>query len=93
MCALQSLESVKGVGTNCTLNISGVKKKGIVEESCEFVQKVETLSITPAKCVLGSQFTGLDSVAFETVPKIPVAGDAIVLTALDNVAVEVRRTC
>lgn len=92
MCVLQSLESVKGVGTNCTLNISGVKGKS-VKKSCKFVQKVGTLSITPVKCVLGSQFTGLDSVTFETVPEIPVVGDEVVLTALDNVAVEVRRTC
>ncbi|KAI4210074.1 MAG: hypothetical protein LQ351_007064 [Letrouitia transgressa] len=92
VCVLQTLESVKGVGTNCTLNISGVKSKS-VKKSCKFVQKVGTLDITPAKCVLGSQFVGLNSVAFETVPDIPVAGDEVVLTALDNVAVEVRRTC
>ena len=93
MCVLQSLESVKGVGTNCTLNVSGLKGSKSVKKSCEFVQKVGTLIITPAKCVLGSQFTGLDSVEFETVPEIPLVGDEVVVTALDNVAVNVRRTC
>lgn len=95
VCVVQSAESIKGVGANCTLNVSGVVAAGggKVSKSCQFVQEVGTLSITPVTCSLGSQFTKLSSVAFDTALQVPLVGDAVELTALDNVAAKVRRTC
>lgn len=93
LCGLQSVESVQGVGVNCTVNVSGQGARGPVRKSCKFVQKLGSLTITPATCSLGSQFTGLSSVAFESVLQLPVSNDAIQYTGVDNVSAKVRKTC
>ncbi|KAI4180345.1 MAG: hypothetical protein L6R41_007291 [Letrouitia leprolyta] len=96
VCVVQTAESLKGVGTNCTVRVNGTKAAGgggaQVMKECKYVQQGTGLDIAPATCVLGGGFALLEKADFMTVDP-PVIGTALLVTAIDNVAVVVRQVC
>lgn len=84
VCAADTVESAKGVGQSCTLQIWGTKvsTQAVVSTTCGFVHDLLDLTIVPATCELGAAFTGLERVDFETTEA--ALGVVTAVTALDN---------